>query len=157
MNTITRLNAALWGLRAALAQNVRYLNDGGCGHFAYRAAQALEARGFEVEVVTDGCSEDEAPANGFHGKHHLGVRLRHNGVIYTFDSQTGLRKTPDRFGKLEDRGVPNQSCPARCKYPFGMGMSPDEAEEFVNTEDWNSMFDTDQLPVVEQLIEKYLH
>lgn len=157
MNTITRLNAALWGLRAALAQNVRYLNDGGCGHFAYRAAKALAARGFEVEVVTNGEDEDEAPANGFPGKRHLGVRLRHNGVVYTFDSQTGLRKTPYQFGKYEDRSVPNQSCMARCRYPFGMGMSPDKAEQFVNEEDWNPRFDTSQLPIIEQLIEQHLH
>lgn len=154
---IAKLNRALWGLRAALHREVRRLNDGGCGHFAYRAAQAVQALGFETEVVTPGHDEYDAPANGCRNTHHLAVRIRHNGRMYTFDSQTGLRLGGLRFGKNEPGRVPNASVECICDYPFGLGMSPDEAEEFVQEEAWNSCFDTRQLPRVEELIHQYLH
>lgn len=133
------------------------------------AATALAKLGVEVEVISTGERYYKTPkALRESGKDlndpsvwdwdlhngHLAVRFRSNGRVYTWDS-AGTKYTSRAFGSPDD-------CQGRAAYPFGHGLTPDEAASNTAVHDtrrrtgWNSMFDRSQIPTIRELVQRHL-
>ena len=160
--------------RLSRALNTRTMGDinwGGCGVMAGIVGEILELWGIPVEVVTpagDGCGVPPKEArermqywgenwaasdwdnNGL-SRSHLAVRFLLGGKLHTWDSD-GLLCSDKFFGR-RDCGEPSHEA----DYPFGEGMTVQECIEISSTpDDWNSMFDRGQIPLMRELAYQHL-
>lgn len=132
---------------------------------AAAVARQLKALGVEVEVVSVGSVDSEfavPPAEArerlgvppseasnytwdraYLSRGHLGVRFKLGKYCYTFDSTTLARRVYS-FGSRGDK----------CAYPFGMGLTPEEATRMANTRaGWNRRFNRRaHKPTVERMV-----
>jgi len=149
-----KLKARLTALGEAINAEVYAPNYGGCCIIAALVAEALEKLGVPCEVTTTTWNDPPAKPRRMNvpihewGKYvsrcHLVVLVKIGRTVYTWDSK----------GLTTRRIMPAFNIPA---HSWGRGMNSAEARALYDTHGWNSEFDTDQIPLIEELVHEYLH
>lgn len=130
------------------------INAGGCGHFALMLGKKLEAEGHNVSVVclqkfcqTDDIEEIkrvyELAPDDLEELNSKGAYLTHI-----------MLKVDDYF--IDSTGIYNDTL----KYPDfqqAAQVNLNKLESWCNSEGWNTMFDLEQLPKMQHLINKYFN
>ena len=158
-------------LSTELTENCDRINYGGCCVMAGIAGEALLALGVQCEVIAPWaahswnntplckikdiaqmCSPTEYDECGLQ-RLHLAVRFRSQtpgaklpNRVYTWDSD-GLYLTKKWFADMQ----------YYCGLSFGRGLTVREAQELGKyAGDWNSEFDRDQIPLMQEITDSIL-